>query len=169
MGTSLLDFVMALVRDPQAAARYAADPVGALADAQLPGVTIADVANLIPVVTDSLAMTSADFGAVADVGNVWTSNAAAAAFDAFDVVHHPAPAHPAEPAVNVIPTGDAAQDPDMTHIEPAAETFATDPNVEQPPADIPVHDWADDGGWQQADHPHVAEHHPAEHPGFDLF
>ena len=55
MGNSLLDFVMALVRDPEAAARYAADPAGALAAARLPEVTMADVNNLIPMVTDSLA------------------------------------------------------------------------------------------------------------------
>ena len=54
MANSLLDFVMSLVRDPDAAARYAADPAGALAAARLTDVTIADVNTLIPMVTDSL-------------------------------------------------------------------------------------------------------------------
>ena len=35
MANSLLDFVMSLVRDPDAAARYAADPAAAIADAHL--------------------------------------------------------------------------------------------------------------------------------------
>lgn len=88
MANSLLDFVMALVRDPEAAARYAADPPGVLAAAQLPGVTIADVNNLIPVVTDSLAAATPRFGTPggAETGaNVWLTGAAAAAFDAFDI------------------------------------------------------------------------------------
>lgn len=88
MANSLLDFVMALVRDPEAAARYAADPSGVLAAAQLPGVTVADVNNLIPVVTDSLAAATPRFGTVggAETGaNVWMTGAAAAAFDAFDI------------------------------------------------------------------------------------
>ena len=42
MANSLLDFVMSLVRDPDAAARYAADPTQAIADANLTGVTSAD-------------------------------------------------------------------------------------------------------------------------------
>ena len=52
MANSLLDFVMSLVRDPDAAARYAADPTQAIADANLTGVTSADVSNLIPVVSE---------------------------------------------------------------------------------------------------------------------
>jgi hypothetical protein len=83
---SLLDFVMSLVRDPDAAAHYAADPTQAIADANLTDVTSADVNHLIPVVAESLSSavptTGADpFGADA---NVWTSGAATAAFDAFD-------------------------------------------------------------------------------------
>jgi hypothetical protein len=89
MANSLLDFVMALVRDTDAAARFAADPAGALASAQLPGVTVADVNNLIPVVTDSLAAATPGFGVPADGGlvtaNIWASGAATAAFDAFDI------------------------------------------------------------------------------------
>lgn len=87
MANSLLDFVMSLVRDPAAAAQYAADPAQAIAAANLTDVTSVDVDQLIPMVTESLSspVQAADaFGA--DVGaNVWTSGAATAAFDAFDV------------------------------------------------------------------------------------
>ena len=84
MANSLLDFVMSLVRDPDAAARYAADPTQAIADANLTGVTSADVSNLIPVVSESLSMGAPTAGADAAAdGNVWASGAATAAFDAF--------------------------------------------------------------------------------------
>lgn len=87
MANSLLDFVMSLVRDPDAAARFADDPDQAIFDANLTNVTSADVHNLIPVVTESLSaavpMTGTD-GIVDMVDNVWASGAATAAFDAFD-------------------------------------------------------------------------------------
>ncbi|MDF2823459.1 MAG: hypothetical protein K0R68_867 [Mycobacterium sp.] len=87
MANDLLDFVMGLVRDPDAAARYAADPGQAIADAHLTDVTSADVNNLIPMVSDSLSMAAPSLGSdgldtVVD-SNVWTSGAATAAFDAF--------------------------------------------------------------------------------------
>ncbi|MGP4055994.1 Rv0340 family IniB-related protein [Mycobacterium sp. 4D054] len=89
MPNALLDFVMTLVRDPDAAARYAADPAQALADADLTGVTSADVQNLIPVVAESMSTTAPFYGvdafAAAPVDNVWASGAATAAFDAFDL------------------------------------------------------------------------------------
>ncbi len=88
MANSLLDFVMSLVRDPDAAARYAADPAQAIADADLTDVTSADVQNLIPVVSESLSMSAPSHGldafAAESAGNVWASGAATAAFDAFD-------------------------------------------------------------------------------------
>jgi len=88
MANSLLDFVMSLVRDPQAAARYAENPDQAISDANLVDVTSADVANLIPVVSESLSTTVPTTGSDALIGdaaaNVWTSGAATAAFDAFD-------------------------------------------------------------------------------------
>ena len=88
MANSLLDFVMSLVRDPDAAAAYAADPAQAIADANLTDVTIVDVNNLIPVVSESLSMAVPSTGTDAVVGdhasNVWASGAATAAFDAFD-------------------------------------------------------------------------------------
>src|SRR5207244_6161174 len=88
MANELLDFVMSLVRDPDAAAAYAADPGQAIADAHLTDVTSADVSNLIPVVSESLSMAVPSTGAdtVVDdhASNVWASGAATAAFDAFD-------------------------------------------------------------------------------------
>jgi hypothetical protein len=84
MASELLDFVMSLVRDPDAAARYAENPQQAIADAHLTNVTTADVSNLIPVVSESLPLAAPSHGvdAVADT-NVWASGAATAAFDAF--------------------------------------------------------------------------------------
>jgi hypothetical protein len=88
MANSLLDFVMSLVRDPDAAAAYAADPARAIAGANLTDVTSVDVNNLIPVVSESLSMavpsTSADALVDDHASNVWASGAATAAFDAFD-------------------------------------------------------------------------------------
>ena len=88
MANPLLDFVMSLVRDPEAAAQYAADPGQAIHAANLVDVTSADVNALIPVVSESLPMAAPATGADAlmgdSAGNVWTSGAATAAFDAFD-------------------------------------------------------------------------------------
>ncbi|HZA12038.1 Rv0340 family IniB-related protein, partial [Mycobacterium sp.] len=53
MANSLLDFVMSLVRDSDAAAAYNANPAQAIADAHLTDVTSADVNSLIPVVSES--------------------------------------------------------------------------------------------------------------------
>lgn len=166
MGNSLLDFVMALVRDPQAAARYAADPAGALAEAHLPGVTVADVANLIPVVTDSLAMATPDFGSLADTANVWTGSAAAAALDAFDV---PSPVPAVRPDVAQVSSQPVI--PGVADHEPTPEAFVVDvPGQELPAAEPLDPDWAgDDGAWPPSHDPRVADHHPTEHPGFDLF
>lgn len=87
MANSLLDFVMSL-RDPDVAARYAENPDETIADAGLTDVTSADVANLIPVVSESLSTavpTAGADGVIGDMaGNVWASGAATAAFDAFD-------------------------------------------------------------------------------------
>lgn len=92
MANTLLDFVMSLVRDPDAAARYAADPAAAIADAQLPDVTSADVDQLIPVVAESVSSALPGLDATswagtlpAVDGNVWASGAATAAFDAFGI------------------------------------------------------------------------------------
>ena len=91
MANSLLDFVMSLVRDPDAAAQYAANPAQTIADANLTDVTHVDVDNLIPVVAESMStvVPSGSVPASADTlldsaHNVWASGAATAAFDAFD-------------------------------------------------------------------------------------
>lgn len=180
MGNSLLDFVMALVRDPEVAARYAADPAGALADAHLPGVTAADVNNLIPVVTDSLAAATPAFGSVGhDLGpdNVWTSGAAAAALDAFAVgnafdVHVPPQFEPPQPAVSVPVDGPAAEQ--GAELSPPAAEPAFDDAPAHHTVDPVGPDWGDDTAWQ---HPHVEPqienhqtgHHPGDHQGFELF
>jgi hypothetical protein len=145
MANELLDFVMSLVRDPDAAARYAADPDRALAAAGLSGVTSTDVNNLRPVVSDSLAMTAAPVGAADGIaGNVWTGGAATAAFDAFTPQHtvsSPVAAHqsviqPAE-AVTPQPVADPwfGADSQVNAIDPAPTAWdragptAGDPHV----------------------------------------
>src|ERR1700712_3067518 len=91
MANSLLDFVMSLVRDPDAAAHYAANPAQAIADANLTDVTSVDVNHLIPVVAESMStvVPSAGGSGGADTlrdpaHKVGPSGAAPAAFDAFD-------------------------------------------------------------------------------------
>lgn len=151
MANELLDFVMSLVRDPDAAARYAENPQQAIADAHLTDVTSVDVNNLIPVVSESMSSlppAASTFGAepVPDA-NVWASGAATAAFDAFSE-HVPAPAvvdthhvvvdQPAvfQPeTVTDLPTFDAGMfdqplttpDAEVHDVAPAAETDSFDP------------------------------------------
>lgn len=174
MGNSLLDFVVALVRDPAVAARYAADPAAALADAGLPGVTVADVQNLVPVVTDSLATTTPSFVDAFDAANVWTSGAAAAALDAFGVPHPAQVAHDPLPQVDV-PVIDAPP-VDPAPYPPVDVPPLVDPGLSPVPAAAPLDhpldpaagDWADDGGWHQT-HDLQPDHLPSDHPGFELF
>lgn len=132
MANSLLDFVISLVRDPEAAARYAANPAQAIADAHLTDVTSIDVNNLIPMVSDSLSMAGPAAAVsgmpVADHGNVWASGAATAAFDAFTPQTPPAavPQHNAiggvinEPTAAVLGDVHASPAPVQTgHYEPS--------------------------------------------------
>jgi hypothetical protein len=172
MANSLLDFVMSLVRDPDAAARYAADPNAAIADAHLTNVTSIDVDNLIPVVTESMPMPAASSGLDAfgadPASNVWASNAATAAFDAFDDPH-------ASPAVidtgsTVIHVPDVAEVPDAhvdvltepdTYVD-AASSQITDTGIDDvAPAAADLHDV-----WGAALHDAPAADHA---PGFDIF
>lgn len=164
MGNTLLDFVMALVRDPAVAAGYAADPARALAAAGLTGVTTADVENLIPVVADSLAMSTPAFGEVTNP-NVWTSGAAAAAFDAF-AVRHPIPPEPL-----------ALQVTDPVEVHTEAVPVADPPGPVVPTvAESLSQDWAGQQAWpdgldepgRDAGHDPQPDHHTPEHPGFDL-
>lgn len=161
---------MSLVRDPDAAARYAADPAGALAAAGLPGVTVTDVQNLMPVVADSLAMSTPTFGTVVDTVDVWTSGAASAALDAFDIPH-PAPVDPPAPQIQEVPAVDVPAHPSdgQAPAEPAA---LPDPagfeTIGQTPLEPADPDWADHNGWAP-DHGLQPDHPSTEHPGFDIF
>lgn len=65
---SLLDFITALTHDPVAAAAYRADPQRALSEADLHGVTTADVNQLLPFAAES-------------TSSVWSGTAAANSFD----------------------------------------------------------------------------------------
>jgi len=162
MANTLLDFVMSLVRDPEAAARYAADPAQAIADADLNGVTSVDVDNLIPVVSESLSMGATGgsldpfgdpFGA-APTDNVWASGAATAAFDAFgdhvpfdtgsggQVIHVPADPEPAGadalsgPAEAVSATTPEIDPPVVEPLQVEDPVFGTDwgqPVIPEPP------------------------------------
>lgn len=178
MANSLLDFVMSLVRDPDAAARYAADPAGAIADAHLPDVTSADVNNLIPMVADSLngPVSAGGFGPTAGAGgdgNVWASGAATAAFDAFDA-HLNAAVSDAHPVITDV-AQHAGLDPAVITdpgIDPAVVdlpdvlTQVTDVGFEQDAVADAGADWADHTAF---DHTHVDDTHATRDPGFDLF
>ncbi|WP_204079714.1 Rv0340 family IniB-related protein [Mycobacterium riyadhense] len=175
MANSLLDFVISLVRDPDAAARYAANPAQSIADAHLTGVTSADVNNLIPMVSDSLSM-GAPAGAaagtqVADHGNVWASGAATAALDAFTphtpiVVAHQGPAsgvisHPATPGPGEVP-----QDPQPMGFEPhEPSVLLTGAELPEDPIDHGVFGADVVDAW---DHSVVHPHPDPDHHDFGL-
>ena len=176
MANSLLDFVISLVRDPDAAARYAANPAQSIADAHLTEVTSADVNNLIPMVSDSLSMSGpAGTGAsvpVADHGNVWASGAATAALDAFTPHVPAAPAVFAgqhAPAGSVIsqPTSpspaDAPAGPHPWNIDAqGSSVLLTGAEMGSPVADHTAAPADDAGLWgHSVPHPHPAEvdHH----------
>jgi hypothetical protein len=173
MANSLLDFVISLVRDPAAAARYSANPAQSIADAHLTDVTSADVNNLIPMVTDSLSVGTpaglASGAPAADHGNVWASGAAAAALDAFtphtpvgvvdshapagSVIHQPPTPAPIQPQIDPQPLGISV---------PGASVQLTGAEVPDSPVDhggFPAHDLS---VWDHpAAHPHPGdpEHH----------
>jgi hypothetical protein len=181
MANSLLDFVMSVVRDPDAAAQYAANPAQAIADAHLTDVTSADVNQLIPVVSESLsaAVPSTGFDTFdADAGsNVWASGAATAAFDAFG---DDLPQQGVDDAhtilTNVVDTHD---DPLPVGIDGGADFSADDvPAValDDDPSlqfdgpvidDAPVPDTVQEDDWSHS----VAEDHlpHPDDPGFDIF
>ena len=173
MANSLLDFVISLVRDPAAAARYAANPAQSIADAHLTDVTSADVNNLIPMVTDSLSMSTSAGPAsglpAADHANVWASGAAAAALDAFTphtpagvvdphgpagrVIHQPTAPAPVQPAADPRPMGIHSPLPSAQVTGAEAPDSAVDHGA------FPAHDA---GLWDHSvDHPHPVEpdHH----------
>jgi hypothetical protein len=169
MANSLLDFVMSLVRDPDAAAQYAADPAQAIANAHLTDVTSADVNNLIPVVSESLATAAPSAGLdafdAAPAGNVWASGAATAAFDAFADHVPDAPVIDTSGVITeaVDQSGPATAIPADTHWA----VDAVSPQFDAPVVDevLPLGvDVTDD--WTQP----VADDHPGDHAAaFDLF
>lgn len=175
MANSLLDFVMSLVRDPDAAARYAADPTGTIADAHLTDVSSADVNNLIPVVSESVSMTGplggVDSFSTEPAGNVWASGAATAAFDAFD---EPAPTAAIDESshviTDVVDQPDAAVDDALAGAGITADPMSTAESLQYDPS-FPAETTvvADDFGdaWAQ---PAGDEHqHVDDAQGFDLF
>jgi hypothetical protein len=177
MANSLLDFVISLVRDPDAAARYAANPEQAIADAHLTDVTSIDVNNLIPMVSDSLSMggpaATAPGAPVADHGNVWASGAAAAALDSFSthipagVVDHGFPAsgvinQPASPGIDWVPVN-----PQPSGIAPhATSVLLTGAEVPNALVDHGGYLPDDPGIWDHpVIHPHTVE---SDHHGFGI-
>jgi hypothetical protein len=181
MANSLLDFVMSLVRDPEAAAAYAADPAQAIADANLTDVTSVDVNNLIPVVSESLSMAVPSTGADASVddyaSNVWASGAATAAFDAFDdhvpavavdEVHSMAANLVSEPDTGVQSGLDVLADaglPDVAGADDPSLQF-DGPVIDEPPT-IDAHAAHVEDDWS---HGAAEDHHlEADDSGFDIF
>ncbi|WP_135451946.1 IniB N-terminal domain-containing protein [Mycobacterium sp. DL99] len=181
MANTLLDFVMSLVRDPDAAAHYAADPAQAIADAHLTDVTSADVNNLIPVVSESLSMTGTntgfgDLGAADPGGNVWASGAATAAFDAFgDHVPLDSPDDAWDSTAGQV----IDQSGSLDHLVSSASAIDDPGLVNQPFDDVslqlnepviedaPVVDAMQADGWAQ---PIVDDqHHTDSGGGFDIF
>jgi hypothetical protein len=158
MANSLLDFVMSLVRDPEAAARYAENPDQAIHDANLIDVTSADVSNLIPVVSESLSTAVPTAGSDAVIGdaagNVWASGAATAAFDAFD---DPAITQVIDDAPSAVPDlvdqPDAALQPGLDVLADAGVpgvASADDPSLQfDAPVidDVPIQELPADGDW----------------------
>ncbi|MCF6390804.1 Rv0340 family protein [Mycobacterium sp. MBM] len=172
MANSLLDFVMSLVRDPDAAARYAADPAAAITDAGLPDVTSADVDQLIPVVAESVssAVPGLDAtswaGSVPSVdgvdGNVWASGAATAAFDAFGI----------EDSTPVI--ADGRDDVAVHDVHTVADDVpALIPDLDDVYADVPVSSVIDDvagpAGLPGLDWDTAPDASAPHESGFDIF
>lgn len=186
MANSLLDFVMSLVRDPDAAAQYAANPAQTIADAHLTDVTHADVANLIPVVAESMSTPVPSNGVPAGADtlldsahNVWASGAATAAFDAFDdhlpiqgadVVadHVPAVANVIELPEDSTPTivDHAFDDLSVPTVDATGldDLHLAAVNDSVDPADLTQHDGQHDLPGSLDDH----LDHPHD-PGFDIF
>lgn len=166
MANPLLDFVMSLVRDPDAAARYAADPARAIADADLIGVTSADVQNLIPVVAESLPMTT-PLPESAD--NVWTSGAATAAFDSFeDRLPAPAVVDSSAPLTDIVDQSDPGPrtDPLGATGSTTLEDLVIQPSHESAFEDSDAAEAGVADDWT----PPIADPDPGgQTPGFDVF
>lgn len=179
MANSLLDFVMSVVRDPDTAARFAANPDQAILDANLTDVTSADVNALIPVVSESLSSldqavpaAGLDGGIAEMAGNVWTSGAATAAFDAFgdhvpaeafDDIHTTAGDLITDPDASVQSGLDELTDPGIPDVAGAEDTSLQfdRPVIDEADDAPPVEDWSDSvADIQQLD---------VDASGFDIF
>jgi hypothetical protein len=165
MANALLDFVLSLVRDPAAAARYAQDPDQAIADANLTDVTPADVDNLIPVVAESLSGGAALSGAEAADANVWTTGAATAAFDAFSAAV-PLAAVPDVPRVVEPPVSPMPQSVADSLVGAPIEAVIEVPTLDPAGFDTPV-DYPQAGDLGAADAEFVQDA-PLDGGGFDL-
>lgn len=119
-GNTLLDFVTALVHDPVAAAEFWADPQQAIDDADLEGVTVADIQDLIPMVSeagqDGSGLPNPDRG-------IWSGGDVVQSFDAFDPFD--AGNLESEPVGRDVATLDHL---DSMHLIPARDPFAADDN-----------------------------------------
>jgi hypothetical protein len=178
MANSLLDFVMSLVSDPDAAAAYAADPAQAITEANLTDVTSVDVNNLIPVVAESLSTSVPSTGTdslLADpAANVWASGAATAAFDAFgDHVPEVAVDDVQSVVANVVTDPDAGVQSGLDVLAEAG--VPTVAGIDDPPLqfdgpvidDAPINELVDQDDWSHA----VADdqHLDDDSSGFDIF
>ena len=167
MANPLLEFVLSLVRDPEAAARYAADPEGAIAAAALTDVTRLDVNSLIPVVSESMSA-----GAVDD--NVWTSGQAVAAFDAFgDELPVRDTDVDLDPAGGVVDTSLPGDVIDVADVADIVDDGAVDIPADMPAAvSVDSDDWFGDAGRvQPAEMDDLTDlpDSPFDAPGFDAF
>ena len=59
--------------------------------------------------------------------------------------------------------------PEAAPPESAPEAVLVDAVSDHPPLEPVAQDWVDDGGWQHSHDLQVPDHHPVDHPGFDLF
>ena len=173
MTNSLLDFVMSLVRDSEAAAQYAANPAQAIADANLTDVTSADVNQLIPVVAESLSSampTPGVDGFGADVAsNVWASGAATAAFDAFEDLPQQVTDDPHGVITDLVGTSDHALfDTAAPSYEVPTVAGLDDPALQLDASvidDFPVDEAAQELEWVQ--HAIDDDHPTPDAPGFE--
>lgn len=195
MANSLLDFVMSLVRDPDAAAHYAANPAQAIADANLTDVTSVDVNHLIPVVAESMSTAVPSGGLPGAAGtmldsahNVWASGAATAAFDAFDahlpiqgadIVADQVPTvanvidQPEDSAPTIV---DYGFDGGFDHLDVPTIATASEPShgLDVPTyEDVHAYDTPTDGSLDDGHHavPDAIDDHTShpQDPGFDMF
>lgn len=180
MANELLDFVISLVRDPDAAARYAANPAQSIADAHLANVSSADVNNLIPMVSDTLSTSipgGTGLGVVpTEHGNVWASGAAAAALDSFTPhppagvvgsLGHQGAASGVISQLSAPESGQAPAGPDPFHIDPhASSVLLTGFDMSASPGDHGVFPTDDPVAWDHTDiHPDSAS---SGHHGFGV-